>query len=499
MFCKTQGIITTTTMYDAIIVGAGVAGIALALRLRKRGDRVLVLEKNSYAGGKMNQHESMGYRWDTGPSLFTMPQLVDELYELYGKKPSDYYQYQKEEEACRYFFSDNTQLNFYTNRTKLKQELSDKLSIDPQIIDAYMERSAEKYNSIGLVTLENAIHKPSELPWGKLFWMLPQIFRTHLFTSLHRLNHKKLKNPKLVQIFDRYATYNGSNPYRASGILSMIPHLEQNIGTFFPKQGMRSIVTGLYQLAQEVGVEFELGTAIHTVKKIKEGYQVAGKQKYIGKRLISAIDCVSFYEKVLKDAALAKKYKRQERSSSAVIFYWGIQKEFPELGLHNIFFSEDYQREFELIFEEKEIPLTGTIYVHISSKVNSKDAPKGGENWFVMLNVPAGAKIDEAQQVIIKKAILKRLEQALKTEITAYIETEKVWTPEGIELDTGAIEGALYGAASNLKIAALTRHPNFSKTYKELYFCGGTVHPGGGIPLSIQSAKIVDKLIANER
>lgn len=486
-------------MYDAIIVGAGVAGIAVALRLRKRGDRVLVLEKNSYVGGKMNQYVSKGYRWDTGPSLFTMPHLVDELYELYAKNPEDYYQYQKEEEACRYFFSDNTQLNFYTNRTKLKKELSDKLGIDPQIIDAYMERSAEKYNSIGVISLENAIHKPTELPWGKLFWMLPKIFRTNLLSSLHQVNCKKLKNPKLVQIFDRYATYNGSSPYKASGILSMIPHLEQNIGTFFPKKGMRSIVEGLYQLAQEVGVEFELGTKIQKVEKTKGVYQIEAAQKHTCKRLISAIDCVSFYEKVLKDKKLAKKYHRQERSSSAVIFYLGIKKEFPQLGLHNIFFSEDYQEEFELIFDQEEVPLQGTIYVHISSKVNAKDAPKGGENWFVMLNVPAGAAIDERQAVLIKKTLLKRLEEALGVEISPYVETEKFWTPKGIEMDTGAIEGALYGAASNSKMAALTRHPNFSKKYKEIYFCGGTVHPGGGIPLSIQSAKIVDKLIANER
>jgi phytoene desaturase len=486
-------------MYDAIIIGAGVAGIAAALRLRKRGDRVLVLEKNSYVGGKMNQYESNGYRWDTGPSLFTMPRLVDELYELYGKNSDDYYQYQKEEEACRYFFSDKTQLNFYTNRTKLKKELSDKLGIDPQIIDAYMERSAEKYNSIGVLSLENAIHKPTELPWGKLFFMTPKILRTNLFTSLHQVNKKTLKDPKLVQIFDRYATYNGSNPYQASGILSMIPHLEQNIGTFFPKEGMRSIVEGLYQLAQEVGVEFELGTSLEKVEKIKEGYQIKATQNYRCKRLVSAIDCVSFYEHLLKDTNLAKKYNRQERSSSALIFYWGIQKEFPQLGLHNIFFSEDYQKEFELIFETKEVPLKGTIYVHISSKVNKKDAPKGGENWFVMLNVPAGAIIDEAQQISIKKALLERLEEALGVAIAPHIKTEKVWTPNGIEMDTGAIEGALYGAASNSKMAALTRHPNFSKKYKEIYFCGGTVHPGGGIPLSIQSAKIVDKLIANER
>lgn len=485
-------------MHDTIIIGAGIAGLAAALRLKKRGQRVLVLEKNNYVGGKMNEYTSMGYRWDTGPSLFTMPDLVDELYQLYDKNPSDYYQYQEEEEACRYFFSDHTQLNFYTNRTQLKQELSNKLKVNVAAIDLYLKRSEQKYNSIGKVFLEHPIHKPLKLPWKKLALMLPQLLRTNMLCSLHQLNTAKLSNKHLVQIFDRYATYNGSNPYQASGILSMIPHLEQNIGTFFPKKGMRSIVEGLYMLAKEIGIEFELGIEIQSCQQVPQGYLITTPKEYLTKKVISAIDCLSFYKHILKDDDLASHYQRQERSSSALIFYWGMEKEFPRLGLHNIFFSEDYEKEFEFIFTKKEIPIEGTIYVHISSKINKKDAPKGGENWFVMLNVPAGAEVNENDKEQIKDAILNRLETLLKTSVRTHIKTERFWTPKGIEMDTGAIAGALYGAASNKKTAALSRHPNFSKKYKGIYFCGGTVHPGGGIPLSIQSAKIVDQLIANE-
>ncbi|BDS13861.1 phytoene desaturase family protein [Aureispira anguillae] len=485
-------------MYDTIVIGAGIAGIAVALRLRKNGHNVLVLERNAYVGGKMNEHHSMGYRWDTGPSLFTMPNLVDELYALYGRNPADYYQYQQEEEACRYFFYNSLPLHFYTNRSKLKEELVEKLGVDGKPLDYYLDQSAEKYNQIGKFFLEHPIHKFDQLPWKKLFRLLPQFFKSNLFASLHQLNTRRLRHPKLVQIFDRYATYNGSNPYQASGILSMIPHLEQNIGTFFPTQGMYSIVGGLYQLAQEVGVKFRLGTEVECCKKIKGGYEISADQSYQTKRVISAIDCLAFYQYILKDKSLTKRYKRQERSSSALIFYWGIRKQFPQLGLHNIFFSKDYKHEFKLIFENKQIPLEGTIYVHISSKANQNDAPVGAENWFVMLNLPAGISLSKLDQQEIKETLITRLEEMLETKISDYIQTEKVWTPKGIELDTGAIEGALYGASSNKKMAALSRHPNYSKSYPKIYFCGGTVHPGGGIPLSLQSAKIVAQLIANE-
>lgn len=486
-------------MYNTIIVGAGIAGIATALRLRKRGQQVLVIEKNDYVGGKMNRYQSQGYSWDTGPSLFTMPHLVNELYSLFDKDPQDYYQYQRQEESCRYFFSDQTQFTFYTDVQQLKKELKEKLLIGDDRVAAYLEQSARKYQSIGQFFLENAIQKPSLLPWRSLVKVLPKSLPTHIGSSLHQLNQKQLKDPKLVQIFDRYATYNGSNPYKASGILSMIPHLEQNVGTFFPEKGMQAIVKGLYQLAIEEGVEFKLGQLTEHCVVEKGRYKVKAGEWYTAQRVVCAIDCVSFYQKVLKDNKLAAKYEEQERSSSALIFYWGVDKTFPQLGLHNIFFSKDYEQEFQLIFEHQQVPKDLTIYVHISSKVNREDAPQGGENWFVMINVPAGIELDEAAQAALKKVIVQQLETYLETEILKHITTEHIWTPSGIELDTGSFKGALYGASSNPKMAALQRHPNFSRSYPKLYFCGGTVHPGGGIPLSIQSAKIVDKLIAHER
>lgn len=488
-------------MYDAIIIGGGVAGLSAALRFRKRGDKVLVLEKNSYIGGKMNQYESKGYRWDTGPSLFTLPTLVDEMYELYGRNPRDYYDYHTDDTACRYFFKDGTRVRFYTDRTRLKQELTNKFGAkNAAAVDVYLDESGEKYESLGQVFLQNSIHKASELPWGKIAKMAPKILGMDLFKSLNKVNQKKFDDPRLIQIFNRYPTYNGSNPYEASGIYSMIAHLEQNVGTFFPKKGMRSIVEGFYKLGQEVGVEYELGVTIEQCSPSAEGYTVTSAEKeYKAKRVVCAMDCVHFYKNILKDQNLYKKYSKQEGSTSALIFYLGVKKEFPELGLHNIFFSENYEGEFEHLFDKKEIPVDSTVYIHISSKVNPEDAAEGGENWFVMQNMPAGAEMTDEEKEAILERVLTRLEKALGKDIKPYIETQMSWTPKGIEMDTGAFRGSVYGAASNAKTAALSRHPNFSKKYNNLYFCGVTVHPGGGIPLAIQSAKIVDNLVARER
>jgi phytoene dehydrogenase-like protein len=189
--------------------------------------------------------------------------------------------------------------------------------------------------------------------------------------------------------------------------------------------------------------------------------------------------------------------EKQERSSSALIFYWGIKKKFEQLGLHNIFWSEDYQKEFSLLFEEKEIIDDPTVYVNITSKFEKGDAPEGCENWFVMVNAPhvAGQDWEEIEKHT-RKNVISKLSRMLGTDVESLIETEKVLTPPTIQSQTSSYLGSLYGTSSNDRMAAFFRHPNFSPKIKNLYFCGGSVHPGGGIPLCLLSGKIVGDLLS---
>ena len=193
----------------------------------------------------------------------------------------------------------------------------------------------------------------------------------------------------------------------------------------------------------------------------------------------------------------AKKVLKQERSSSAIIFYWGIKKQFAQLQLHNIFFSNNYQQEFDSIFNKKEIFNDPTVYINISSKMEPSQAPTGKENWFVMVNAPANVGQDwTALKEKLRSTITEKLSRILGEDIAAQIETEQTLDPVMIEEQTASYMGSLYGTSSNSKWAAFLRHPNFTGTIKGLYFCGGSVHPGGGIPLCLKSAKIVSDLVA---
>lgn len=189
----------------------------------------------------------------------------------------------------------------------------------------------------------------------------------------------------------------------------------------------------------------------------------------------------------------------QERSSSALIFYWGIKKEFPELDLHNIFFARNYQQEFTALFKSQTLHTDPTVYINITSKYCTTDAPKGCENWFVMINVPANIGQDWDRLIAEARAsIINKLNRLLNTKIETLIETEDILEPRTIEARTSSYQGSLYGTSSNNKFAAFLRHPNFSREFKNLFFCGGSAHPGGGIPLCLQSGRITAKLISEQ-
>jgi phytoene desaturase len=482
----------------AIVIGAGIGGLASAVRLSLKGYKVDVYEANSYPGGKLSQFESNGFRFDAGPSLFTMPQLVDELFILSGKNPRDFFNYSRLKEVCNYFYEDGTRLTAHSNIENFANEAAFKTGVKKEDVITHLKYSKYIYNSTAHLFLEKSLHKIESYLSLKTLWSVLQLPFLKIFTSMDAFNKKALKNEKMRQFFNRYATYNGSNPYKAPGILNIIPHLEFNMGAYFPKGGMYKITESIYELALSLNVKFHFNSKVEKIaveSNKAKGIHVNGHVEYAD-IIVCNMDVVPAYRYLMPEQKQPKKILKQERSSSALIFYWGIKKEFPQLILHNIFFSKNYQEEFSYIFDKKSIYHDPTVYVNISSKEEKSDAPAGMENWFVMINVPYndGQNWDELIKDA-RKNILKKLSRMLNTDVETLIISEDILEPRSIESKTQSYKGALYGTSSNSRMAAFFRHPNFSSKIKNLYFCGGSVHPGGGIPLALSSAKIVDSLI----
>lgn len=499
---------TTFTCYirtmppsSAIIIGSGIAGLACAARLAAKGMHVTVVEKNNYPGGKLGLLEQDGYRFDRGPSLFTQPHLLEELFRDCGKLLSDYFVYEKLEDGTHYFWEDGIRLTAFPDRQLLAAEIQQQLQLAPEKVFQYLNRAEVLYRHIGTVFLNEPIHKLRTWLSPRILTALRHLRLPYLTKSLHNYNCKTLQHAKLVQLFDRFATYNGSDPYQCPAMLSTIAHLELNEGAFYAKGGMISIPEAVYRLCLDLGVKFLFDTEVLEIvsKKGKVKGIKTGKGFLSSSLVVSNSDVYYTYQNLLHDTKRAKHWQQQERSSSGVVFYWGIRKSFPLLGLHNIFFAEDYRAEFDALFKTKTLYPDPTIYVNITSKMEPGHAPDGCENWFVLVNAPAGVTPSSEWMAAMRRNVLEKLSRMLGTPIGPLIATEATLSPSAIDSWTNSYLGALYGTASNTPMAAFARHSNESRHYKGLFFAGGTVHPGGGIPLCLRSGKLAaDGVIAEK-
>ena len=370
------------------IIGSGVSGLSASIRLSNMGYEVHVFEANDYPGGKLTSFKLGNYRFDAGPPLFTMPEYVDELFHLFSEDPRDFFNYEKKEIICKYFWQDGKKLTAYADKDKFFSEVHSEFGVDSKILKTYLNKAKEKYDLTSDLFLKKSLHKLDTFLSVKTIKALSKLSIFEIGKTLSEVNEKILKEPHLVQFYNRYATYNGSSPYSTPGIMTVIQHLESHYGTYIPKGGMHSITKSLYGLARRQGVIFNFNKFVSEIilkGSSAIGLIVDGKSLFFD-TVISNMDIYPTYEKLLPKIKLPTKIKSQERSSSAVIFYWGISKRFQNLDLHNVFFSKDYRKEFDSIFNQKTIYDDPTIYVNITSKDIPSDSPENCENWFVMVN-----------------------------------------------------------------------------------------------------------------
>lgn len=487
------------------VIGAGLGGLSAAIRLAHAGYAVSVYEQAAHAGGKAGTLQMGAYRFDTGPSLATMPSVFAQLFEEVGEGFEEHVRFLPLAPICTYFYPDGTVLNSFSDPAAFGAEIERATGDSRVSLDRYLAHCRRIYEAAADMFLWRSLHEVSSyLRRGGLrsLWGLR---RLDALRSMDAANRSFFRDPRLVQLFDRYATYNGSSPFRVPATLNIIPHVEYAMGGYAVEGGIYAIPAALAALARRQGVDLRLNTP---VQRILTGQgRVHGVAAADGEQrcdiVVCNVDVMRTYETLLEDpeAPLARRYRALEPSSSGVVFLWGMKEGFPSLGVNNIFFSADYAAEFREIFELGRCPSDPTVYVNITSKATPGDAPAGGENWFVLVNAPHDQHpardgrgwSEEAGE--LRGRVLDRLSRALGRPVHEAIEVERVLTPADIEAATGSRFGSLYGISSNSPLAAFLRHPNRSRRHRGLYFCGGSVHPGGGMPLAILSGKIAADLV----
>lgn len=482
------------------IIGAGLSGLSAAIRLVNDGFEVDVFEQNNDAGGKAGSLVLSGFRFDTGPSLLTMPHVLKELFSECGENLQDYIHLKKLEVICKYFYSDGTIINAFAVVNSFGKEIERSTQDNHNNLKNYFSYCKTIYDLTAELFLYKSPQQASTYLSMKAVSTLFQIKSIDPFRTVHQANSLFFRDKRIVQLFDRYATYNGSNPYLAPATLNIIPHVEYSMGSYIPQDGIFSISKALKQLAENNGVNFYFNSKVEKIEiknKSVKGIVLEGKSHPYDV-VLSNTDVLTTYKNLIdvNSKKVIDKLSKHDLSTSALVFYWGIKGNHNQLEIHNILFSEDYKKEFDDLFSNKSIHGDPTIYIYISSKYKPSDAPKDCENWFVMINTPPNINQNWNEEVKrFRKIILEKIKNVLSIDIEGNIIGEKILTPVDLEKRTGSYCGSIYGISSNDRFAAFLRHPNFSKDIAGLYFCGGSVHPGGGIPLVILSGKIASDMI----
>ncbi|MXV74698.1 phytoene desaturase [Candidatus Poribacteria bacterium] len=484
------------------VIGGGLGALSGAIRLAKLGFSVQLFEKNPKIGGKVNEAILNGYRFDTGASLLTMPFVIEELFDFAGFKRSDYLNFVPIDPICRYFFPDGSMMDASADKAKMETAIA---QLSPNDVEAYKRflKYAERIHDLTAeIFMFTPIHEFRKLMRPQYFQTLFRLHQIDPFRTVHQSVSRFFSDPRLVQLFDRYATYNGSDPFQAPATLNIIPYIEYGLGGYYIRGGIYRLVEALETVASERGVQIytsaEVERICHVSKRVN-GIQVNGEKVDADYVLCGADAVVAHYELIDGHQHQREKVNKLEPSLSGMVFLWGIKGKHPRLAHHNIIFSSDYNTEFRQIFKHQQVPDAPTIYIAITSKADAAHAPVDGENWFVLLNMPylAPGQMWEKEKVRMRTVVLDRL-KALGFDISDRIEVEQIYTPEDFAELYASNQGSIYGVSSNSKTTAFKRLPNRSRLLKGLYFAGGSVHPGGGIPLVILSGKMAATLLAED-
>jgi len=488
-------------MKKIIIIGAGLGGLSAACRLAKSGFSVTILEKNKTVGGKVNLVEAEGFKFDTGASLLTMPHVFEELFEFCGRHVENYLPLRRLEPICRYFWSDGTVFDASENLEKTEKQLADISPEDAENFKKYFAASKEKYEIAERTFLAKSLN---ELPELLTLKNLPDLLKISSLKTLDKYNKHFFKSEKIQQIFNRFATYNGSSPYQAPATFALIPYVEMGLGAWYVKGGIYRIPDALKTLAQEFGAEFRLGAEVEEIiikKGAASGVRLKSGEILESDFVVANSDAIETYRNLIKKDERKiytdKKLETIEPSCGGFVLLLGTNKKFEQLAHHNIFFSADYRAEFGAIFDNKRPAKNPTVYICTTSRTDDLQAPENCENLFILVNAPSvSSKTDwQKEAKPYRDLVIKRLETFGLEGLEKSIIFEQIITPEDFEKKYRANRGSIYGISSNGILSAFMRVPNKAKDIENLYFVGGTTHPGGGMPLVLLSGKMASDLI----
>lgn len=497
----------TQSKARVVVIGAGLGGMSAAIMLARRGFEVTILEKNSHLGGKLNLLETQGFRFDLGPSIFTLPQIFEPIFQGDGKTLADYVSLERIDPQWRNFFEDGTVLDLYEDREKMHEELRPFGPEASHEYDAFAAYSKRQYDVVDRGYLQQGLDT---------FFQMARFYGLRGARDMDYLNtmsgsiERRVKNPYLRSIFEYFIKYVGSSADDSPGFMNLMPNIQLEFGLWYVRGGLYELARAFEKRLGEVGVEVRLGCRVLKIER--NGRRVTsvlaetpdgGQQVVEADYVISNMEVLPATEQLLDASpSTMRKLQRFAPSCSGIILHLGLNRVYEQLAHHNFFYSRDQHAHFHRVFREKRLPDDPTIYLVAPTRTDPSQAPPGHDNLKILPHIPPlnnEHPFTREDCVALKEICLDKLERMGLTDLRKHIVVEDFWTPYDIESKYLSNRGSIYGVVCDRFKNFSFKAPKRSGTYNNLFFVGGSVNPGGGMPMVTLCGQHVASIIAKER
>jgi phytoene desaturase len=483
-----------------IVIGSGFGGLSAAIRLRAQGHQVTILEKRDKPGGRAYVYEQDGFKFDGGPTIITAPWLIDEMFEMCGRKTAEYVNLVKIKPFYNIRFEDGTVFNYDDDKENLLAQIR---KFNPNDVEGYKKFAAD-LGEIYRVGFE-LIDKPFTT-WGDMLRVVPQMVKLRSDRSVYQFAKKYFKDERLRQAFSFHPLLIGGNPYQSTSIYAMIHRLEQEFGVWFAMGGTGALVAGLSQLFMDIGGEIYLQAEVDRIFIDDKTGKTTGVYLKSGDFLpadavVSNADVAFTYLNLIDGKYRRKntdsKVKNMRYSMSLFVIYFGTDRQYENMAHHEIIMGPRYKGLLDEIFVQKTLSNDFSLYLHRPTATDPSLAPRGCDCWYVLSPVPhLGGKIDWTTQAKpYRDKIIKYLEDRYMPELSKHIVSEHYIDPLHFEGTLNSYLGSAFSVEPTLMQSAYFRPHNVSEDISNLYFVGAGTHPGAGMPGVLSSGKIVANMI----